>query len=66
MDWEFGVRRGKLLPLEWISSEIGLHSTGNYIQSLAMEHDGGSREKKNTYICMTGSLCRTAEIDRTL
>ena len=31
MDWEFGVNRYKLLPLEWINSEILLSSTGNYI-----------------------------------
>ena len=30
MDWEFEVNRCKLLPLEWISSEILLYSTGNY------------------------------------
>ena len=41
MDWEFGVRRCKLSHLEWISNEILLNSTGNYIQSLVMEHDGG-------------------------
>ena len=29
MDWEFGVNRCKLLPLEWISNEILLYSTGN-------------------------------------
>ena len=39
--WEFGVNRCKLLPLEWISNEILLYSSGNYIQSLVMEHDGG-------------------------
>ena len=39
MDWEFGVSRCKLLHLEWISNEILLYSTGNYIQSLVMEHD---------------------------
>ena len=33
MDWEFGVSRCKLLPLEWISNEILLYSTGNYISS---------------------------------
>ena len=27
--------------LEWISNEILLYSTGNYIHSLMMEHDGG-------------------------
>ena len=31
MDWEFGVSRCKLLHLEWISDEIFLNSTGNYI-----------------------------------
>ena len=41
MDWEFGVSRSKLWPLEWISNEVLLYSRGNYIQSLAMEHDGG-------------------------
>ena len=38
-DWELGVSRCKLLHLEWISNEVLLHSTGNYIQSLVMEHD---------------------------
>ena len=41
MDWEFGVNRCKLLPLEWISNEILLYSTGKYIESLVMVHDGG-------------------------
>ena len=31
MDWKFGVNRCKLLPLEWISNEILMYSTGNYI-----------------------------------
>ena len=31
MDWESGVNRCKLLHLEWISNEILLHGTGNYI-----------------------------------
>ena len=31
MDWESGVNRCKLLHLEWISNEILLYSTGNYI-----------------------------------
>ena len=37
---EFGVSRCKLMHLEWISNEILLYSTGNYIQSLVMEHGG--------------------------
>ena len=40
MDWEFEVRRCKLLYLEWISNEVLLYSTGNYIQSLGIEPDG--------------------------
>ena len=31
MDWEFGFNRCKLLHFEWISNEILLYSTGNYI-----------------------------------
>ena len=40
-DWELVVSKCGLLHLEWISNEILLYSTGNYIQSLVMEHDGG-------------------------
>ena len=40
MDW-VGVSGCKLLHLEWTSYEILLSSTGNCIQSLVMEHDGG-------------------------
>ena len=31
MDWAFGVSRCRLLHLEWISNEILLYLTGNYI-----------------------------------
>ena len=40
MDGEFGVSRCKLQCLGWISNEVLLYSTGNYIQSLEKEHDG--------------------------
>ena len=40
MDWAFGVSRCQLVHLEWISSEVLVYSTGNYIQSLGIEHDG--------------------------
>ena len=40
MDGEFGVSRYRLLHLEWISNEVLIYSTGNYIQTLKMEHDG--------------------------
>ena len=31
MDWESGVKRYKLLHLEWISNKILLYNTGNCI-----------------------------------
>ena len=41
MGKEFGVGRCKLLlHLEWISNEVLLYSTGNYVQSLGLDHDG--------------------------
>ena len=40
MDGEFGVRRCKLLLSEWISSEVLLYSTENYVRSLGIDHDG--------------------------
>ena len=40
IDWEFGVNRCKLLYLEWIDNEVLQYSTGKYIQSLVVEHDG--------------------------
>ena len=48
MDWELGVNRCGLLPLEWISNEILKCSTGNYVWSLMMEHD--NVRKENIYI----------------
>ena len=66
MDREFGVSRCKLLRLEWISSEVLWYSTGNYTQSFGIDHVGRQYEKKNVYICTTGSLCYTVEISTTL
>ena len=37
MDWEFGVCRCILLHFKWISNEVLLYSTGNYIQSLGID-----------------------------
>ena len=52
MDWEFGVSRCKLSHLEWISNEVLLYSTGNYIHSLGIQHDGRLHEKKNVCVCV--------------
>ena len=38
---KFGVSRCKLLYLDWISNEVLLYSTGNYVQSIGTEHGGG-------------------------
>ena len=50
MDWELGVNRFGLLPLESISNEILLCSTGNYVWSLMMEHDH-VRKRMYTSMC---------------
>ena len=39
MGWEFELNRCKLL--EWLSSELLLHSTGNCTLPFVREHDGG-------------------------
>ena len=48
MDGEFWVGKWTLLHLEWISNEVLLYSTGNYIQSLGIEH--GERWYEKNYI----------------
>ena len=65
MDWELGVNRCRLLPLEWISNEILLCSTGTYIWSLVMEYD--NVRKKNVYIYVElGHHAVQEKTDRTL
>ena len=50
MSGEFRVNRRKLLCIEWMGNEVPLYSTGNCVQSLGIEHEGGWYEKKNKYI----------------
>ena len=45
MNWKFGFSKCKLFHLEWISDEILLYSTGNYIQSLGIAHDKNNVRK---------------------
>ena len=59
-DWEFGIGRCKLLYIGWINNKVILYSTGNYIQNPVVNHNGKKYEKE--YICITESLCCTAEI----
>ena len=63
MEWEFRVRKCKLLYINWIKKII-LCSTGNYIQYPVICHNGRENEKK--YRCVTESLCYIAEINTTL
>ena len=60
-DWEFGIRRCKLLYLGWIRSNVLLYSTGIYIQYLVINHNGKEYEKEGIYI--TELLCCAAEIN---
>ena len=52
MDWEFGVSKCRLLRLEWISNDVLLYNTGNYIQSPGIEYDGRKYEIKNVCVCV--------------
>ena len=56
-DWEFGVRRCKLLYREWIDNKVLLHSTGNYIQYPVIKQNGRQfflkkRMYKNKYMLL--------------
>ena len=50
MDWGLGITRCKLLHLEWISNEVLLYSTENYMESLGIDHDGKNIRKECVYI----------------
>ena len=39
MEWEFGVRRCKVVNIELINNKVLLYSTGNYIQYPAKNHN---------------------------
>ena len=64
---EFAVGRCKLLHLGWISNEVLLYGTRNRLWQNTMEDS----MRKRMCMCiqnisMTGSRCRTAEVDATL
>ena len=65
MDWEFGISRCKLLYIDWIDNKALLYITENYIQYPVTNHNRKEYEKR-IYICITESLCCTAEINTTL
>ena len=53
MYWEFGASRCKLLHLEWIYNKGPPYSTGNYVPSPGIDHNG-KEYKKITYVCVYG------------
>ena len=59
-------RKSKIKEILGRNNEVLLYSTGNYIQSLGVEHDRRQYEKKNVYMRITRSLCCTIEIDNTV
>ena len=76
MEWEFGISRCKLLYIGWMNNNVLLYNTGNYIPYPVMNHNGKEYVKEcmdiciylyiHEHICITESLCCTAEINTTL
>ena len=63
-DWKFEISRCKLLFLGWINNKVLMCSTGNYIQYPMINHN--EKIFKNVHMCVTESLCCTAEIGTAL
>lgn len=40
MEWGFGVGRWKLLHFKWMNKKVLVYSTGKYIQSPRIKHNG--------------------------
>ena len=55
----------KLLHLEWINNKVLLYSTGNHTEYPVINHNG-KEYKKRMSLCITESLCCTAEIGTAL
>ena len=45
VDWEFRIRRCKLVYIEWINNKDLLYNTENYIQHLVITYNGKDSEK---------------------
>ena len=59
VDWESGISRCRLLYIEWINDKVLPDNTGNYTHYSVISHN------EKDYICITESLCATAEINAT-
>ena len=49
---EFGISRGQILYLGWISNKVLLYSTGDHIQPPATYRNGKEYGKVFMYMCM--------------
>ena len=45
-DWEFEIRRDKLLHIGWVKNKVLLYSPGNYIKYPEINNYGKEYEKK--------------------
>ena len=60
---EFGISRGKLLYIEWISNKVLVYSSRNYIQYPVINHH--EKENVKDSICITQTHCCMAEMNTT-
>ena len=65
MYWEFRVGRCKQLHHKWMDNKVLLYSTEKYIQCPEINLNG-KEYKKCLYICISESLCCTAETATTV
>ena len=45
MDWDFRIRRYKLLHIGWINNKVVTYTMGNYIQYPMIKHNKKNMEK---------------------
>ena len=50
VDWEFRIRRCKLVYIEWINNKDLLYSTENCMQYSVINHNGKEYEKEYIHI----------------
>ena len=46
LNWEFEIRKCKLVYIEWINNKVLLYTTGNYIQYPVINQNGKEHEKR--------------------
>ena len=49
-DWEFWIRRGKLIYIEWVNNKILMNGIGNYIEIPVINNNGKEYEKEHIYV----------------